>query len=517
MSVADADYVLSGFRWNNPAHITYSIAPDGVFWDHGVNNLTAVFDAKFGAGRWERELARALATWEASANLNIALVSDSAHDENALGQAQGDPRFGDIRFGGYAFANTTTTLAQTYFPPPNGTTAAGDVEINTAMAFAIGSDYDLYSVMLHETGHSLGLEHASSPTEVMYANYAGVRAGLAPGDVAGIQAIYGSRQLDVFRAQGLGSDAGYPIDLSRALNSAGQAGLSGLSLQTIGDTEYFSIVAPAGASGGLHVMALAGGSSLLSPRVSVYDASGRLLDSQGNPSAWSDNITASASGVVPGQRYYVAVTGATSDVFAVGAYALTMAFDGVSPVRTPPTPVIPPPTPPAPGPSPATVAPPTSSAVAPDRFEPNDAPRTATSLGLVSQVYVGGLTLTSGSDTDYFVFRNTRVGFYMVSAAGTTLRVLDARGNIVAQGTDQVTVPIGRARSLLYIQVRSPSGGAVAGYNLGVAYTPPKPRAVIRHQMIAIAPPATAGTAPAAVVPSRLATLTHWRGGARRR
>src|SRR5262245_28838878 len=42
------DYVVTGYRWSNPAHITYSIAPDGVFWDHGTNNLNATLNAKLG-------------------------------------------------------------------------------------------------------------------------------------------------------------------------------------------------------------------------------------------------------------------------------------------------------------------------------------------------------------------------------------------------------------------------------------------------------------------------------------
>src|SRR4028118_98190 len=40
-----------------------------------------------------------------------------------------------------------------------------------------GSDFDLYSVVLHETGHSLGLEHPDNPDAVMNRNYGGLRAG----------------------------------------------------------------------------------------------------------------------------------------------------------------------------------------------------------------------------------------------------------------------------------------------------------------------------------------------------
>ena len=199
--------MFCGPSWPNPSHITYSIAPDGVFWDHGINNLKATFNAKFGtSGIWERQIALALATWESVANINIVPVSDGPYALNTLGLAQGDPRFGDIRFGGYPFLDTTITLAQTYFPPPNGSTAAGDVEINTAMNFNIGSTYDLYSVVLHETGHSLGLNEAPNPADVMATDYGGLRTGLEPGDIAGIQAIYGARTLDSYQSQGIGVD-----------------------------------------------------------------------------------------------------------------------------------------------------------------------------------------------------------------------------------------------------------------------------------------------------------------------
>ena len=136
------------------------------------------------------------------ANINLVPVGDGLNNFNVLGSAQSDPRFGDIRFGGYPFLNNSTTLAETFFPPPNGSTAAGDVEVNTALNFNIGSTYDLYSVLLHETGHSLGLDHAKNPVEVMNPVYGGTRPGLSAGDIAGIQAIYGARTVDSYQQQG---------------------------------------------------------------------------------------------------------------------------------------------------------------------------------------------------------------------------------------------------------------------------------------------------------------------------
>src|SRR5271166_6136294 len=92
LATPGVDYVVTGYSWPNPSHITYSIAPDGVFWDHGTNVLNSTFNAKFGtSGIWEAQIARALATWESVANINIVPVADGPYDENTLGLAQATP------------------------------------------------------------------------------------------------------------------------------------------------------------------------------------------------------------------------------------------------------------------------------------------------------------------------------------------------------------------------------------------------------------------------------------------
>ena len=376
-AIAGYDYLLSGESWADPSHITYSIAPDGVFWDHGTNNLNATFNSRFGTdGTWQKQIARALATWQSVANINLVPVGDSSYDFNVLGSSQGDPRFGDIRFGGYAFPGNASTLAQTYFPPPNGSTAAGDVEVNTSMGFNIGSTYDVFSVLLHETGHSLGLDHPKNPNVVMAPNYGGLRTGLTAGDIAGIQAIYGARAPDPYQRIGQGLSFSTPIDVTAGLSGSNQAVVSTASLMSIGSTEYFSFVAPAYASGTVQVTAAAANVSMLSPSVSVFDASGKLLAEASNAAAWSDNVTATVAGVVPGQRFYVSVTGATGDVFSTGAYHLVVAL----PNSTPAAP-LPPPIPPSTGTSTPTV---NAQAVPPDPFEPDNSFATARSLGRVS-------------------------------------------------------------------------------------------------------------------------------------
>ena len=232
------------------------------------------------------------------------------------GLVQGDPRFGDIRLAA-PFPNNSTTLAQTYFPPPDGSTGAGDVEINTAMDFGINAGYDLYSVLLHETGHSLGLNHPQNPVEVMYPVYQGIRMGLAPGDIAGIQAIYGARPLDGYQTQGLGYSEAVPIDISSGLTSATEISVSNVWLTYIGSAEYYGFVAPPTADGWSRSRCRRQYQHV-EPGSQHLRRDRQLLGQAANPLAWSDEVTAVAPGISAGERYYIKVSGATTEVSAWG-------------------------------------------------------------------------------------------------------------------------------------------------------------------------------------------------------
>ena len=447
-SIAGYDYLLSGESWADPSHITYSIAPDGVFWDHGTNNLNATFNAKFGTdGTWQKQIARALATWESVANINIVPVADGTYDFNALGSSQGDPRFGDIRFGGYAFPGNTTTLAQTYFPPPNGSTAAGDVEVNTSMNFNIGSAYDVYSVLLHETGHSLGLDHPKNPNVVMTPNYGGVRTGLTAGDIAGIQAIYGARTPDAYQRIGQGLSFSTPIDVSAGLSGSNQAVVSSASLTSIGSSEYFSFVAPAYAAGTLQVTAAAANISMLSPSVSVFDASGKLL-AAGEQSVGLERQR-DGDGGGRGARPALLRLGHRRDRRRVQRRRLSPRASRL-PSSTPAAPP-PPPLPPSTGPPLRPPAPRPSLPTPSSRT--THSPRRGRSGASPSQT-VGGVNLNTRSGCGLLQVSDGLPGPYQVSAPGTLIQVYNARGRFVAGGLDIVNLPSARAGTAFVHQDR---------------------------------------------------------------
>ena len=94
------------------------------------------------------------------------------------------------------------TAAHAFFPPPNGVTAAGDLHIDDAEQWSTtgSGGVDLESIVLHESGHALGLAHASSAQcplragparPIMCGTIVGVDRTVAPDDIVGIQSLYG--------------------------------------------------------------------------------------------------------------------------------------------------------------------------------------------------------------------------------------------------------------------------------------------------------------------------------------
>src|SRR5205814_1671531 len=137
--------------------------------------------------------------WAANANVNVDVVADSGDPLGTAGQPQGDARFGDIRVAARPLSGNV--LAITTPSGPLGGTRAGDIVINSTKAFTLGGaggTFDLYSAMLQETGHALGVSNSTDTNSPMYEQYQGVRTGLTSGDIANIQTLYGARLPDGF-------------------------------------------------------------------------------------------------------------------------------------------------------------------------------------------------------------------------------------------------------------------------------------------------------------------------------
>ena len=170
------EYVLVSRGWPKDAG-------GNVPLNYFIRSLTDKMDAS--AARSEIE--RALREWTRYANFTLA-----------PGDQQGAERTLDILFArgahgdGYPFDGAGGTLAHTFYPaPPNSEAIAGDLHLDADEPWRSGANVDLYSVILHETGHALGLGHSDRPGAVMYPYYK-LATGLTDDDIAGIRALYGS-------------------------------------------------------------------------------------------------------------------------------------------------------------------------------------------------------------------------------------------------------------------------------------------------------------------------------------
>lgn len=447
-------YTLAGSSWA-VTNVSASFLPDGTTTDHGApSNLFADLNASDATATWQREYARALQTWADVTPLNFHFVADNGAASGTSGSAQGDSRFGDIRFGGYA--RSDSYVAYTYYP--SSTTLGGDSFLATNITLYIGSYPDLYSVMLHETGHSLGMAHSTLSTAVMYPTIMGVYTGLSSDDIAGIQAIYGARRPDSFDAAASNDTLSTASVVS--LGSSGSTTFAA-DLTSLADVDYYRVAAPAGGDGTLTVSVDARNLSLLIPKVAVYDAAFNLVGTADAGTAYGSVATLNLAGLTPGQTYYVMADGATSDVFGMGAFQLDVQFGGVTQPPPPPPP-----------------------SITADRYEVNDSPATATNFGKASNIGQTGLTLHTATDVDYYTFSPTKSATYTLSIAPTQgngtldLTVLNAQQSMIASGqssTGGVSVTANLTAGQSYFVKVSSSSGSLFVYNLSVAKSTGKP------------------------------------------
>jgi hypothetical protein len=334
-------YAISSSQWVNKNLITYSIAPDGVFWYAGTNQINADLTRELGTD-WQRAVAEVIDQWTRVADIDIAEVADKGGFGDYQVASQGASQFGDIRIGGYHFnENPLRILALASSPPPDGWTRAGDIQLNLDNNWSEGAAYDFRTVLLHELGHSLGLDHAADTNSIMYERYMGVRRDLQPGDIEGIQAIYGKRRDDSLTLSGAGTSQASSITAPTPAQGQRSSQTGKMELAASGAADYFQITVPQGFTGtSLEIQATAAGLSMLSPALVMLDHSGNVLQTKSTPGKWGGTASLNAGPVEPGQTIYFRVQAAEAGRFDIGSYAVSFNYTGGTVPSVPP-PVVP--------------------------------------------------------------------------------------------------------------------------------------------------------------------------------
>ena len=304
-----------GTAWLDEANLTISFAPDGTDVYQTASNFSELFGTSSDAAKLE--ILTAFQTWAIHSNINLGLVADGGQSFEIGGAVQGDARFGDIRIGTSALPDQllASTSPFSYLSP----VYAGNVVLNGGQSFAVaggGGAYDLYTTMLQEAGHALGLDNSTSIASVMYEYYRSAQAGLSAGDIAAIQALYGERVADAYDLKDSNGTIAAATDYRATLRA---------DLTTTLDVDYYMFETTC-RDASIAIDLKASGISLLTARMSIYNQKGTLLASTFTSDPLRNDLTLTFKGK-PGNKYFVRVESADSSVFGVGAYQLTIQGD----------------------------------------------------------------------------------------------------------------------------------------------------------------------------------------------
>jgi Matrixin len=179
-------------KWGSPvfgtgATVTWSLMPTGTDCS-GDGGGTCSSLASFMPVGYLTEIQAAFSAWSAVANITFVQVADDGNPFNGVTTS------GDMRLGGHAFDGVGGTLAHGYFPPANGSTAAGDIHFDTADTWKLGFSgpgFSIFQVAAHEIGHAIGLGHTGVANSLMNPFYTESFSGPQADDIAGAQFIYG--------------------------------------------------------------------------------------------------------------------------------------------------------------------------------------------------------------------------------------------------------------------------------------------------------------------------------------
>lgn len=314
--------------------ITLSFAPDNVAIGRFRNELHQHLKTTLDEKQWRIELLRACQEWSRHCGVDFALVADSPRNFGTPGLSQGDPRFGDIRFGAFP---QTNVLGNAVPYQPNAGVWAGDIFLDTNTIYdiqnpgidpAVSDRVDLYSVALHEIGNTLGLvDEMLDPESVMFFRYAGVRQELSPLDVQNVQFLYGARAADPYEVQ-RGNESiatASIIDWSSDFATTSSQTVHG-RVNNPRDVDVYRIRGNA-ISEKLWITVNCKGLSLLCPKLTILNDEGEVIDTIGAESPLDNAITKELTSFYNNETRYLVVQWNDITDFDFGDYEIELSLN----------------------------------------------------------------------------------------------------------------------------------------------------------------------------------------------
>ena len=182
-------------KWGSPTMgtsggvVTWSLMPTGTSCADEFAGCAITALADFMPAGFLSVVQAAFSAWSAVADISFVQVADDGAAYDAATKS------GDMRLGGHVFDGAGGTLAHGYFPPANGNTAAGDIHFDIAETWVLSlpeAGFDLFNVLTHEIGHTIGLSHTAVADSLMNPFYSEALSGPQADDIAGAQFIYGA-------------------------------------------------------------------------------------------------------------------------------------------------------------------------------------------------------------------------------------------------------------------------------------------------------------------------------------
>lgn len=177
-------------RLGESARVSYAFANENMQFDDARNcgdlaPVETLFGENLTMEALVRETAAAFQVWQRAAGLSFHQIDDVRDADIILG-VQSQPR-------GRAFANVSYTAE-----PRNGIRSIKKalVCLNPDHKWKVGFDgneniYDIRYTLIHEIGHAIGLDHPGPSGQVMGFRYTETFSDLQPGDLRGVQQLYG--------------------------------------------------------------------------------------------------------------------------------------------------------------------------------------------------------------------------------------------------------------------------------------------------------------------------------------